>query len=110
MNFTEGNTVEQMILDTVAQLGGGVGQWEFVPAAQVPRRSDEVLVESWVREALIRLNPEIAAQPERADEVLYRLRAILLAMQPAEAVEKLIDTVLERGAPDNVSIILVKAA
>ena len=38
------------------------------------------------------------------------LRAILLAMQPAEAVEKLIDTVLERGAPDNVSIILVKVA
>ena len=38
------------------------------------------------------------------------LRAILLAMQPAEAVEKLIVTVLERGAPDNVSIILVKVA
>ena len=36
------------------------------------------------------------------------LHAILSAMQPAEAVEKLIDTVLERGAPDNVSIILVK--
>lgn len=79
--FTEANTVEQMILDTVAQSGGEAGQWEFVPAAQVPRRRDEVLVESWVREALIRLNPEIAAQPERADEVLYRLRAILLAVQ-----------------------------
>ena len=33
------------------------------------------MVESWVREALIRLNPEIAAQPDRADEVIYNLRA-----------------------------------
>ena len=40
-----------------------------------------MLVESWVREALIRLNPEIAAQPDRADEVLYKLRAIVLAVR-----------------------------
>jgi type I restriction enzyme R subunit len=40
-----------------------------------------VLVEQWVREALIRLNPEIAAQPDRADEVLYKLRAIILSVR-----------------------------
>ena len=34
-----------------------------------------------MREALIRLNPEIAAQPDRADEVIYKLRAILLSVQ-----------------------------
>ncbi len=34
-----------------------------------------------LREALIRLNPEIAAEPDRADEVLYRLRAILLVVR-----------------------------
>jgi type I restriction enzyme R subunit len=34
-----------------------------------------------VREALIRLNPEIAAQPDRADEVLYKLRAIVLSVR-----------------------------
>ncbi len=39
------------------------------------------MVESWVREALIRLNPEIAAQPDRADEVLYKLRAIALSVR-----------------------------
>ncbi len=39
------------------------------------------MVESWVREALLRLNPEIAAQPDRADEVIYALRAILLSVQ-----------------------------
>ncbi len=39
------------------------------------------MVESWVREALIRLNPEIAAQPDRADEVIYNLRACILSVQ-----------------------------
>src|SRR6266705_3831728 len=39
------------------------------------------MVESWLRLALIRLNPEIAAQPDRADEVIYALRAILLSVQ-----------------------------
>ena len=34
-----------------------------------------------MREALIRLNPEIAAQPDRADDVLYRLRAILMGVR-----------------------------
>src|SRR5579871_27585 len=39
------------------------------------------MVESWVREALVRLNPEIAAHPDRADEVIYNLRACLLSVQ-----------------------------
>ncbi|MBI3923275.1 MAG: hypothetical protein HY318_17775 [Armatimonadetes bacterium] len=39
------------------------------------------MAEPWVREALIRLNPEIAAQPDRADEVIYNLRACLLSVQ-----------------------------
>ena len=34
-----------------------------------------------MREALIRLNPAIAAHPERADEVIYKLRAIVLAVR-----------------------------
>ena len=34
-----------------------------------------------MREALIRLNPEIAAQPDRADDVLYKLRAIIMGVR-----------------------------
>lgn len=34
-----------------------------------------------MRDALIRLNPEIAAQSDRADEVLYKLRAIVLSVR-----------------------------
>ena len=47
----------------------------------MPRQIQEVLVEPWLRAALIRLNPEIAEQPERADEVLYKLRAIVLSVR-----------------------------
>ena len=35
---------------------------------------------SFRRDALCRLNPEIAARPDLANEVLYRLRAILLSV------------------------------
>ncbi|MDX8406227.1 MAG: type I restriction endonuclease [Mariprofundus sp.] len=92
--FNEENTVEQMILDT---LGGGssfnvaaegftpygneVKDWRFVPVEELPRQHSDVFVESMVRDALICLNPEIQAQPDRADEVLYRLRTIPLAVQ-----------------------------
>jgi type I restriction enzyme R subunit len=58
----------------------GMG-WHYVPAAQIPRRIQDVFVEEYARQALIRLNPSIAAQPERADEVLYKLRAIVLGVR-----------------------------
>ncbi len=96
MTFTESNTVEQMILDAVTRKPAGVVQedpakyagaalpgvrWAYLPHTGIPRRPDEVLVEPWLREALIRLNPEIAARPDRADEVIYNLRACLLSVQ-----------------------------
>lgn len=54
--------------------------WSFMPGSQLPRVTTDVLVELHLRDVLIRLNPEIAARPDRADEVLYRLRAILLSV------------------------------
>lgn len=58
----------------------GLG-WHYLTSQQLPRQPQEVFVESLVREALIRLNPEIAANPERVEEVLYRLRAIVLSVR-----------------------------
>jgi type I restriction enzyme R subunit len=99
--FTESNVVEAMIRDllcgtqpaaakVVADLPApyipaglarrGAG-WHYAAAAALPRQPQDVFVESFVREALIRLNPDIAAQPERADEVLYKLRAIVLGVR-----------------------------
>ncbi|MDP2267536.1 MAG: hypothetical protein Q8K46_00040 [Deltaproteobacteria bacterium] len=74
MTFTESNTVEQMILDAATKLVGrqvsrlrenlaGWGEslgdelhpacWSYVPAAQVPRLPGDVMVEPWLREALV---------------------------------------------------------
>lgn len=99
MAFNESNTVEAYLYDllsgpakpvtanvvqepkaTYGRSHKGIG-WRRVPSAEIPRQHQDVLVEPWVREALIRLNPEIAAQPDRADEVLYKLRAIVLAVR-----------------------------
>jgi len=76
MTFSEANTVEQMVLDACVSLG-----WRFVPASTLPPQPSDVFVESLLRQALIKLNLEIAAQPDRADEVIYKLRAILLTVQ-----------------------------
>ena len=58
----------------------GIG-WRYAAPSEVPRQIQEVLIEPWLRDALIRLNPEIAAQADRVDEVLYKLRAIVLSVR-----------------------------
>ena len=45
------------------------------------RQPHEALVEEHLREALIRLNPTIATEPNRAADVLYRLRAIIIGVR-----------------------------
>ncbi len=104
MSFNESNTVEQMILDALGtrtdpgplfevnapqqspycgkSLGGELhpAKWQVASHTSVPRQPTDVFVEVWLRDALIGLNPQIAAQPERADEVIYALRAILLSV------------------------------
>lgn len=72
--FNEANTVRDFIRDLVKS-----DNVQFVPGNELPRRPDEVLLEGAVKEALIRLNPEIEADPVKADEVIYNLRASLIA-------------------------------
>jgi type I restriction enzyme R subunit len=72
--FNEANSVRDFLRDLVAS-----EDVQFLPGSGLPRREDEVLLEAQVREALIRLNREIAADPRRADEVIYQLRAIILS-------------------------------
>ncbi|KAA9338437.1 HsdR family type I site-specific deoxyribonuclease [Hymenobacter busanensis] len=63
-----------------AAASAGTCQWRYVPANHLKRKETDVLLEADVKDALIRLNPSIAAQPSRADEVIYKLRNILLAV------------------------------
>jgi len=72
--FSEANSARDYVRDLVAAADA-----QFVPGSQLPRRTDEVLLEGATRAALVRLNPEIEADPAKAEEVIYQLRAILLS-------------------------------
>src|SRR5437879_5384721 len=76
--FTEQNTVENLVRDRLARPDLG---WVFIAGNELERSLDSVLIEGALLDALVRLNPEIAAEPERADEVVYRLRAVLLSVR-----------------------------
>ena len=79
--FNEDNTMEQMIISILKENG-----WTYIPAEDLPRMYSDVMVEPMVKDALIRLNPEIAAEPSRADEVIYKLRTAILSVQPHNLV------------------------
>lgn len=81
--FNEDNTIEQMTLASLQKNG-----WKYVTAEDLPRRYDDVLVEPLVKEALIRLNPEIAEEPFRADEVIMKLRALILSVRPHNLIQQ----------------------
>lgn len=72
--FNEANTVRDYVRDLVAS-----SDVQFVPGSELPRRTDEVLLEGAVKAALVRLNAEIEDDPAKADEVIYTLRAILIS-------------------------------
>ena len=74
LNAIQGNLVQE---DAV---GYDTVKWKYVQAELLQREIDEVLVEKELKEALCRLNPDIATNPDKADEVIHKLRAILLTV------------------------------
>lgn len=98
MGFNELNSVEHYIIHQLSgvnlnnkeahepQVGYGA-EWVYKSSIEIGRGVNEVLVESELKEALIRLNPDIAAKPELADEVIYKLRAVLIAVNQVGLVK-----------------------
>lgn len=96
MVFTELNSVEYFIIHQLSGLNLNEKKankfefaepatpfgkdWQFKSAEQLGRGVNEVMVEADVKAALMRLNPEIKAKPELVDEVIYRLRSILISV------------------------------
>ncbi|WP_312563179.1 HsdR family type I site-specific deoxyribonuclease [Anaerospora sp.] len=78
--FTE-HDIENMLIENISKNG-----WKYIPAEELPRQHSDVMVEPMVRDALIRLNPEIAEDPTRADQVIYKLRTVILSVQPHNLV------------------------
>lgn len=73
VGFNEANSVQDPILDLLR-----AGSWAYVPGGQLSRAEEQPLIESEVLSALVRLNPVVAEDPSRADEVLARLRMLTL--------------------------------
>lgn len=78
--FTE-QQVEDMVIHTLQANG-----WEYIPASELPRTDADVMVESHLRDALIRFNPCIAEHPAHADTVIYKLRALISTVRPHDLV------------------------
>lgn len=96
MSFNELNSVEHYIIQklsgvnlnaanptsSVVKEGAtpyGSFPWQYRSGEALNRPTDQVLLEGELRDALIRINPEITANPALADEVIYKLRAIFIA-------------------------------
>ena len=102
MGFTELNSVEHYIIHQMTGVNLNAShnenlvsephktfgvQWQFQSPEQLGRGVNEVLVESELVKALIRLNPEIEANPNLADEVIHKLRAILISVNQVGLVK-----------------------
>jgi type I restriction enzyme R subunit len=98
MAFNELNTVEHFIVHRLTGVNlnsegahesenGWALDWKYKSAADLNRSVNEVLWEDELKLALIRLNPEIQAKNELADEVIYKLRAILLSVNQVGLVK-----------------------
>lgn len=97
MSFNELNSVEHYIIHQLSGINlndanarepktSYSSQWIYKSSSELVRGVNEVLVESEVKEALIRLNSEIATNPDLADEVIYKLRAILISVNQSGLV------------------------
>ena len=98
MGFNELNSVEHYIIHELSGVNlnsteanepdAAYGMhWVYKSADEMGRSVNEVLVESLLKEALVRLNPDIAAKPELADEVIYKLRAVLITVNQVGLVK-----------------------
>ncbi len=98
MTFNELNSVEHYVIHQLSGVNlnaNGVQEgktgygaaWMYKSANDIQRGVNEVLVESELETALVRLNPEIAQNPALADEVIYKLRAVFLAVNQVGLVK-----------------------
>jgi type I restriction enzyme R subunit len=75
--FTESSTIQAAVADRLTKPDLG---WAEVHPDQLKREDISALIEPDVTEALLKLNPAIAADPDRVDQVLPALRAVVLSV------------------------------
>lgn len=74
--FNEANSVEGFVSRRMSAVG-----WRLQDGPTLQRSTGDVLLESDLRRVLAALNSAIAQSPDRADEVIYKLRAVILGVK-----------------------------
>lgn len=74
--FNETNTVEPLIIQALIESG-----WKYVKPEDLNRPFSSVMQEDLLKEALIKINPEIAEDVSRAEEVIRRLRTVIISSE-----------------------------
>jgi len=74
--FNEQTVTESGIIDRLKSLSGV--KWTYFHGERLPKQSQDIFVDEWLKDALCSLNPDIAKQPDYADEVIYKLRGVVL--------------------------------
>ena len=86
MIFNELNSVEKFIINklTGVNLNNKFSQdnlkkykWIYKDPEKINRTFKDILIEKDLKDALIRINPDISHKPEIADEIVYKLKTIL---------------------------------
>jgi type I restriction enzyme R subunit len=95
-NFNELNSVAHLIIHQLTginlnQVSSGKtkeksvtynnkAKWQYIQPELLSREITDVFLEKELKESLIRLNPAIKANPEHAENVIHKLRAILITV------------------------------
>ncbi|WP_286842397.1 type I restriction endonuclease subunit R [Idiomarina sp. UBA4206] len=74
--FNEQTVTENGIIDRLKALSGI--KWTYCHGENLPKQAQDIFVDEWLKDALCSLNPDIARQPDYADEVIYKLRGVML--------------------------------
>ena len=81
--FNEANTIEEGIKDLLKNKTDE--KWKYFHGSDLPREDHEVFIDTWLKKAICKLNPEICDSPLKADEIIYKLRSILVEVDSPDA-------------------------
>ncbi|HDI3295655.1 TPA: HsdR family type I site-specific deoxyribonuclease [Vibrio cholerae] len=74
--FNEQTVTENGIIDRLKGLSGV--KWSYYHGESLPKQTHDIFVDTWLKKALCSLNPDIGKNPDYADEVIYKLRGLVL--------------------------------
>lgn len=78
MGWSERTTIQNSLIEWAEEAGWNHITAIDLPGLDGPRDDHDVLVEPWVREALLTLNPDLADDTESADLVLHEVNQSIL--------------------------------